>query len=58
MSYIFRPLNIKAKLIMTLQPRQLNFQKPMFDIAIELDHINLNLTRAQVRSNFSLEKQN
>jgi len=45
---VFRPFNVKAKLIMTLKPRQQNFEKPMFHITIDLEHISLNLNRAQV----------
>jgi hypothetical protein len=33
---------------MTLKPRQQNFEKPMFHITIDLEHISLNLNRAQV----------
>jgi hypothetical protein len=35
---------------MTLKARQQNFEKPMFHITIDLEHISLNLTRTQVRS--------
>jgi hypothetical protein len=45
---VFQPFNVKAKLIMTLKPRQQNFEKPMFHLTIDLEHISLNLTRAQV----------
>jgi hypothetical protein len=45
---VFRPFNVKAKLIMTLKPRQQKFEKPMFYITIDLEHISLNLNRAQV----------
>ncbi|CAF4497379.1 unnamed protein product [Rotaria socialis] len=47
MLYIFRPFNAKAKLIMTMKPRELNFQRPMFYIAIDLGQISLNLNRSQ-----------
>jgi hypothetical protein len=33
---------------MTLKPRQQKFEKPMFYITIDLEHISLNLNRAQV----------
>jgi hypothetical protein len=35
---------------MTLKPRQQKFEKPMFYITIDLEHISLNLNRAQVSS--------
>ncbi|CAF4025677.1 unnamed protein product, partial [Rotaria magnacalcarata] len=47
MLYIFRPFNVKAKLIVTMKPRELNFQRPMFYIAIDLGQISLNLNRSQ-----------
>jgi hypothetical protein len=39
---------MKTKLIMTMKPRQENFEKPMFDITIDLERISLNLNRDQV----------
>ncbi|CAF1073014.1 unnamed protein product [Rotaria sordida] len=47
MTYIFRPFNVKTKLIMTMKPRQQKFERPMFYITIDLGHISLNLNRAQ-----------
>ncbi|CAF4656530.1 unnamed protein product [Rotaria sp. Silwood1] len=46
-SYILRPLNIKAKIILVMKPRQEEFKKPMFDIKIDLDEISLNINRDQ-----------
>lgn len=43
-----RPLNVKAKLILAIKPRQENFQRPMFDIKIDLDAISLNVNQNQV----------
>ncbi len=48
--YILRPLNIKAKLILSMKPHQENFKRPMFDIKIDLDEINLNINRNQVKN--------
>lgn len=45
---VFRPFNVQAKLIMTLKPRQQNFERPMFHLTIDLDQMSLNLTRSQV----------
>ncbi|CAF3380389.1 unnamed protein product [Rotaria sp. Silwood1] len=45
--YILRPLNIKARLILTMKPRQEGFKRPMFDIKIDLDEISLNMSRNQ-----------
>ncbi|CAF4190264.1 unnamed protein product [Rotaria sp. Silwood2] len=47
LSYILRPLNIKAKIILVMKPRQQEFKKPMFDIKIDLDEISLNINRDQ-----------
>jgi len=46
-SYILRPLNVKAKLILVMKPRQDNFERPMFDIKVDLDEISLNINRDQ-----------
>lgn len=45
---VLRPLNIKAKVILAMKPRQQEFKKPMFDIKVELDEISLNISRNQV----------
>jgi len=45
---VLRPLNITARVILLMKPRQENYTKPMFDIKVELDDISLNLTRDQV----------
>lgn len=42
-SYFLRPLNVKAKLILTMKPRQEVFKRSMFDIKIDLDEISLNM---------------
>ncbi|CAF3899768.1 unnamed protein product, partial [Rotaria magnacalcarata] len=46
-SYILRPLNIKAKVILVMKPRQNEFKQPMFDIKVDLDEISLNINRDQ-----------
>ncbi|CAF4315923.1 unnamed protein product, partial [Rotaria sordida] len=46
-SYILRPLNIKAKMILVMKPRQQEFKRPMFDIKVDLDEISLNINRDQ-----------
>lgn len=48
MSIVLRPLNVKARLILAMKPRQENFQRPMFDIKVDLDEISLNINREQV----------
>lgn len=45
---VLRPLNITARVILVMKPRQENYTKPMFDIKVELDDISFNLTRDQV----------
>ncbi len=40
---------------MTLKPRQQNFEKSMFHITFDLEHISLNLTRSQVCSISSIK---
>ena len=47
---VLRPLHITARLILTMRPRQDNFKRPMFDIKIDLDEINLNINRNQVKN--------
>ncbi|CAF4187784.1 unnamed protein product, partial [Rotaria sp. Silwood2] len=47
MAYIFQPFNVKTKLIITMKPRQQNFERSMFYITIDLGHISLTLNRAQ-----------
>ncbi|CAF0945953.1 unnamed protein product [Adineta ricciae] len=47
MSYILRPLNVTARVILAMKPRQENFKKPMFDIKVDLDEISLNINRNQ-----------
>jgi hypothetical protein len=37
-----------------MKPHQENFKRPMFDIKIDLDEINLNINRNQVKSNKDL----
>ncbi|CAF1245225.1 unnamed protein product [Adineta ricciae] len=46
-AYILRPLNVKARLILTMKPRQEDFKRPMFDIKVDLDEISLNMNRDQ-----------
>ncbi|CAF4508473.1 unnamed protein product, partial [Rotaria socialis] len=46
-AYILRPLNVKAKIILTMKPRQEGFQQPIFDIKIDLDAISLNMSSGQ-----------
>ncbi|CAF4513265.1 unnamed protein product [Rotaria sp. Silwood2] len=45
--YILRPLNIKARIVLTMKPRQEEFKRPMFDIKVDLDEISLNINRDQ-----------
>ncbi|CAF0751812.1 unnamed protein product [Rotaria sordida] len=45
--YILRPLHVKARLILTMKPRQEHFKQPMFDVKIDLDEISLNMSRDQ-----------
>lgn len=45
---VLRPLNVKARLILAMKPRQENFERPMFDIKVDLDEISLNINREQV----------
>ena len=45
---VLRPLNVKARLILAMKPRQENFGRPMFDIKVDLDEISLNINREQV----------
>jgi len=47
---VLRPLNVKARLILAMKPRQEDFKRPMFDIKIDLDEISLNMNRDQVKS--------
>ncbi|CAF4672000.1 unnamed protein product, partial [Rotaria sp. Silwood2] len=42
-----RPLNIKARIILAMKPRQEEFKRPMFDIKVDLDEISLNINRDQ-----------
>lgn len=44
---VLRPLNVKARLILAMKPREDNFQRPLFDIKVDLDEISLNLNRDQ-----------
>ncbi|UJR35157.1 hypothetical protein I4U23_027926 [Adineta vaga] len=46
-SYILRPLNVKARLILGMKPRQEDFKRAMFDIKVDLDEISLNINRDQ-----------
>jgi hypothetical protein len=46
-------LNITARVILAMKPREEQFKKPMFDIKVDLDEISLNINRDQV--DFSLE---
>ena len=46
---VLRPLNVKAKLILVMKPRQDDFKRPMFDIKVDLDEISLNINRDQVK---------
>jgi vacuolar protein sorting-associated protein 13A/C len=46
-SYILRPLNITARVVLVMKPRQEDFKKPMFDIKVDLDEISLNINRDQ-----------
>ncbi|UJR10669.1 hypothetical protein I4U23_014864 [Adineta vaga] len=46
-SYILRPLNVMTKVVLVMKPRQENFQRPMFDIKVDLDEISLNINRNQ-----------
>jgi len=47
-SLVLRPLNVKARLILAMKPRQEDFKRAMFDIKIDLDEISLNMNRDQV----------
>ncbi|CAF4906773.1 unnamed protein product, partial [Rotaria sp. Silwood2] len=42
-----RPLNIKARIVLAMKPRQEEFKRPMFDIKVDLDEISLNINRDQ-----------
>jgi len=46
---VLRPLNVKARLILAMKPRQENFKRPLFDIKIDLDEISLNMNLDQVK---------
>jgi hypothetical protein len=46
---VLRPLNVKARLILAMKPRQEDFKRPMFDIKIDLDEISLNMNLDQVK---------
>ncbi|CAF1542330.1 unnamed protein product [Adineta steineri] len=46
-SYILRPLNVKARLALAMKPREEDFKRPMFDIKVDLDEISLNMNRDQ-----------
>ncbi|CAF3939022.1 unnamed protein product [Rotaria sp. Silwood2] len=46
-SYILRPLNIKARIVLAMKPRQEEFKRPMFDIKVDLDEFSLNINRDQ-----------
>ncbi|CAF1265249.1 unnamed protein product [Rotaria sordida] len=46
-AYILRPLNIKAKIVLAMKPREEEFKRPMFDIKVDLDEISLNINRNQ-----------
>ncbi|CAF1260195.1 unnamed protein product [Adineta steineri] len=46
-SYILRPLNVKARLVLAMKPREEDFKRPMFDIKVDLDEISLNMNRDQ-----------
>jgi len=46
-SYILRPMNIKARVVLVMKPRQEEFKRPMFDIKVDLDEISLNINRDQ-----------
>ena len=52
---VLRPLNVTARVILAMKPRQENFKKPMFDIKVDLDEISLNINRNQVKSSCSNE---
>ncbi|CAF3586652.1 unnamed protein product [Adineta steineri] len=46
-AYILRPMNITARVILVMKPREDQFQRPMFDIKVDLDEISLNINRDQ-----------
>jgi len=46
-SYILRPMNMKAMIKLVMKPRQDGFKRPMFDIKVDLDDISLNVNRNQ-----------
>jgi hypothetical protein len=48
---VLRPLNVKARIVLVMKPRQEEFKRPMFDIKVDLDEISLNINRDQVYSN-------
>jgi hypothetical protein len=52
---VLRPLNITARVVLVMKPRQEDFKKPMFDIKVDLDEISLNINRDQVNSNTKIK---
>ncbi|CAF0895845.1 unnamed protein product [Rotaria sp. Silwood1] len=46
-AYILRPLNIKARVVLAMKPREEEFKRPMFDIKVDLDEISLNINHDQ-----------
>lgn len=45
---VLRPLNVTAKIILVMNPRDQEYKKPMFDIKVALEAISLNINRDQV----------
>ena len=41
-------MNIKARIVLVMKPREEQYKKPMFDIKVDLDEISLNINRDQV----------
>ena len=47
-SLVLRPLNLTAKMKLVMKPHLDQYKRPMFDIKVDLDDINLNINRDQV----------
>ncbi|CAF4169559.1 unnamed protein product, partial [Adineta steineri] len=47
MNYILHPVNLTIDLLMILQPGDFNFERPAYDIDIQIEHLNLTIDPKQ-----------
>lgn len=46
---VLRPLNVQARVKLSMNPQKDEFKQPMFDIKVDLEAISLNINRDQVK---------